>query len=249
MKLQLILSFVLTIVCVLAQHENHNHEDQRVNVSVYYESLCPDSRKFFTLQLYPSLQGNLSSFVNLTLVPYGKSKATFDINEWRFECHHGEQECQGNKIQACALKHIDNGLNTPGYGFNKISLAFINCLMDKADKNAKVVFPTKECATYNPVNNLGEIENCANHTSASNYLAMFGKLTDQVQNPLKSVPTIVFNNQYKQADSDLAQTNFVKALCQYIKGEKPAECTRNGGESLKICIGFLSILAVLWNIH
>ncbi|KAG5899567.1 hypothetical protein JTB14_022898 [Gonioctena quinquepunctata] len=169
MELQLLLSFVLTFVSVLAQQENH--EEHRVDVSVYYESLCPDSKRFFTQQLYPSLQGNLSTFVNLTLVPYGKTKATMDINEWRFECHHGENECYGNKIQACALRHVDNGKNTPEFGFNKVSLGFINCLMDKADKNAQVIFPTTECALVNHVGNLNEIENCANHTSASNYLS------------------------------------------------------------------------------
>ncbi|CAG9821398.1 unnamed protein product, partial [Phaedon cochleariae] len=213
--------------------------------SVYYESLCPDSKKFFTQQLYPSLQGNLSSFVNLILVPYGKSKSTFDVNQYQFECHHGVNECYGNKIQACALKLIDGGNNTPDFGFNKVSLGFINCLMDKADKNGQVIFPTKDCALYNHVSNLNEIDNCANHTDASNYLAMFGSMTDAVQNPLKSVPTIVFNNQFKQADTDMAQTNFVNALCQYIHGDQPAECTRNGAFSPQVGLGLLLLAAVL----
>ncbi|CAH1107536.1 unnamed protein product [Psylliodes chrysocephalus] len=244
MELQLLLAFVFAVSTVFAQHDHHNHEMHdhsmhRVNVSVYYESLCPDSKKFFTQQLYPSLQGNLSEFVNLTLVPYGKSKAVFEVTDWKFECHHGEVECYGNRIQACALKRIEKGQNTADLGYNKIAVGFINCLMDKADKNAEDVFPTRDCALVNPVSNLLDIENCSNHTDAFNYMAVFGRLTDQVQKPLKSVPTIVFNDQYKQEDNDLAQSNFIKALCQYIQGEKPAECSTGAASRFTISLAVL----------
>jgi GTP cyclohydrolase FolE2 len=68
---QIVLFVAFLFLGVHTQHDNHEHH--RVNVAVYYESLCPDSIKFFTQQLYPSLQGNLSKYVNLTLLPYGKS--------------------------------------------------------------------------------------------------------------------------------------------------------------------------------
>ncbi|XP_072382601.1 GILT-like protein 1 [Diabrotica undecimpunctata] len=248
MKLLLLPGFLLALsVLVKSQHEHHHdHEHHSVNVSVYYESLCPDSKKFFTQQLYPSLQGNLSDFVNLTLVPYGKSTMTFDITDWRFECHHGEIECYGNKIQACALRLIDKGLPSEGLGFNKVAVGFINCLMDRADKTAKVVFPTTECALVNPVSNLQDIENCANHTDAANYLALLGKATEAIQKPLKSVPTIVFNGAYKQSDNDLAQTNFVKALCQYIQGDKPAECSSAGTFTFSLSLIAMAVLFTLY---
>ncbi|CAG9859129.1 unnamed protein product [Phyllotreta striolata] len=241
-----LLLVVFAASSVFAQHQHHDqehdHSVHRVNVSVYYESLCPDSKKFFTQQLYPSLQGNLSEFVNLTLVPYGKSKATFEVTDWKFECHHGEAECYGNRIQACALKRIDKGQDSPGLGYNKVAVGFINCLMDKADKTAEAVFPTRDCALVNPVSNLLDIENCSNHTDAFNYMAVFGRLTDQIQKPLKSVPTIVFNDQYKQEDNDLAQTNFAKALCQYIESDKPAECS---GVSVTVTSGLFALLLAL----
>ncbi|KAJ8916675.1 hypothetical protein NQ315_000320 [Exocentrus adspersus] len=240
------LSFPIILVifacCVSAQHD---HEHHRVNVAVYYESLCPDSRKFFTQQLYPSLQGNLSSYVNLTLLPYGKTKATFDVNEYQFQCHHGPSECYGNKIQACALKLIDQGQKSEGLGFNRVAAGFINCLMDKATRDGdKATFPTMECAQLNNVNNLNLIENCANHTDGSNYLSILGKLTDTLQNPLKGVPTIVFNNQLKEEDNTLAQTNFVKALCQYIDGVKPEECTKNASTGLAVTSTALLVVAL-----
>lgn len=41
-------------------------------VSVYYESLCPDSIRFITTQLYPTFQ-QLSLYFNVNFVPYGKA--------------------------------------------------------------------------------------------------------------------------------------------------------------------------------
>ncbi|ENN81445.1 hypothetical protein HUJ04_000988 [Dendroctonus ponderosae] len=246
--------FSLIFAFALAQMDDHhashmNHEQHRVNVAVYYESLCPDSRKFFTQQLYPSLQGNLSNFVNLTLVPYGKTKMNFVTNEYEFECHHGPKECEGNKIQACALKLIDGGRKTEGIGFNKVTVGFINCLMDKTERKGNdATFPVKDCAEINHVNNLNIIENCAGHTDGSNYLANLGALTKAVADPLASVPTIVFNQNFKSEDNTLAQTNFVKALCQYIQGTKPSDC--NGASNIKISLGFLvvvSFIAKLFN--
>lgn len=45
----------------------------QVPVAVYYESLCPDSAKFITEQLYPALKTELRDLVDITFVPFGKS--------------------------------------------------------------------------------------------------------------------------------------------------------------------------------
>ncbi|XP_050302366.1 GILT-like protein 1 [Anthonomus grandis grandis] len=249
-------AFVLCFATTLcwAQHEGHgdsgtgmhmNHEKHWVNVSVYYESLCPDSRKFFTQQLYPSLQGNLSNYVNLTLVPFGKATAEFTTAEYKFTCHHGPAECEGNKIQACALKLVDNGKNSEGAGFNRNTAGFINCLMDKTVRNGdNATFPIETCASINKVINMEGIKNCTTNASGSNYLAELGQITKEMFDPIKSVPTIVFNGKFKMEDNNLAQTNFVKALCQYIQGDKPSEC-KNGANNLQISVVFLLMVSLI----
>lgn len=205
----------------------------KVSVTVYYESLCPDSKRFFTSQLYPTLQTNLSKWVNLTLVPYGKSNQTnLGDDQWKFTCHHGPFECQGNKIQACALHEIELSTPTPANaGFNPIAAGFINCLMDKTVKQLDPVnrtptydFPIRNCSEINHVQQFAQIENCAGHSDGGKLLAKLGDMTVQFQNPLKSVPTIVFNEKYNEEDSKLASTNFVKVLCQHIKDDQLPEC-------------------------
>jgi len=249
MDAKIITSWILLVVIGVcgAQHDHsgHNHEEHRVNVTVYYESLCPDSIKFITKQLYPALQGNLSELVELNLLPYGRATQKFDVNQYEFTCRHGPQECVGNRIQACAL-HLTPKKDDLGY--NRVATGFIYCLMDKVVRDGNnTQWPTRDCATESNVTNLHEIENCANHPHGSNYLSEYGRLTQALTPPLKSVPTIVFNNQYKEDDNVLSQTNFIGALCQYIKGEKPDECSRNSASTTQFSILTISILALILN--
>jgi hypothetical protein len=163
----------------------------------------------------------------------------------------------------CAIRLIDDGNSSEGLGYNKVTTGFINCLMDRVVPNGNQTdFPTKECATINYVPKYAEIENCANDVegervciflvcldsrfgAGSRFLNDVGVQTAALKPPLTSVPTIVFNKQFKQDDNELAQTNFVKALCQYVHGEKPAECSRNSAHSAKLHFALLAIVAAI----
>ena len=57
-------------------YSNYNQlEKSKVNVDVFYESLCPDSKNFFLNTLSPTLS-QFSPYISVTLVPYGKAKLT-----------------------------------------------------------------------------------------------------------------------------------------------------------------------------
>lgn len=223
----LVFSAVLAAVFAQGEHDHHNHDEHRVNVAVYYEALCSDSIAFFTKQLYPSLTNhNLEHYINLTLVPYGKSTTSKDQNGLiTFKCHHGEGECRGNKLQACALRHIEDGKNSEGLGYNLMTVSFINCLMGTVEKKDNdTVYPTTKCAQASNVTNEGVIEKCQGDNEGSELLAQLGDLTNRLSPKLTSVPTIVFNNEHKAEESKLANDNFVKALCNHIQGTKPKVC-------------------------
>lgn len=46
---------------------------QQVPVTIYYESLCPDSQAFIANQVYPTLKTELKDYVDITWVPFGKT--------------------------------------------------------------------------------------------------------------------------------------------------------------------------------
>lgn len=193
-----------------------------VPVTVYYESLCPDSIKFYINQLYPTMENaNLSMNVELQLVPYGKStQEKLENGTWTFQCHHGERECYGNKVQACALQLMPS---------KNERLKYLNCLLKTMLDNRGAVYPTHECAEQISIAEKNDIIDCANSTKGDELLAAMGNKTQMFMAKLTNVPTVVFNNKFDANDQKQAQTNFKGVLCKYISDPKPAECAGTSG--------------------
>ncbi|KAI5634287.1 gamma interferon inducible lysosomal thiol reductase (GILT) domain-containing protein [Phthorimaea operculella] len=70
MRALLVVCLVTMLCGVLAK--NKKSDDSKVKIAVYYESLCPDSKKFITSQLAPVWR-DLRGAVKVKLVPYGKA--------------------------------------------------------------------------------------------------------------------------------------------------------------------------------
>lgn len=69
-----------------------------VKISLYYESLCPDSRAFVLTQLAPTYE-KLGQNITLELVPFGNVNVTKHANSTpTYVCQHGPNECYGNKV-------------------------------------------------------------------------------------------------------------------------------------------------------
>ncbi|MCD9644713.1 hypothetical protein HAX54_033134 [Datura stramonium] len=77
----------------------------KVNLSLYYESLCPYCADFIVNQLVKVLETDLGSIVNLRLVPWGNTQIAPN-SSWI--CQHGTDECQLNTVEACAIKVWSN---------------------------------------------------------------------------------------------------------------------------------------------
>lgn len=158
-------------------------------IYVYYESLCPDSQAFVTKQLYPTMK-NLKDFVDLKLIPFGKSSYKTQGSETLFDCHHGEIECYGNKIHACAISHIQVDSFQNEHTRESLIVDYITCLMSGVSKDESYASFAKDCADRTRVKKFDSIENCANSTEGSDLLKEMGELTNKFEYPLKSVPTI-----------------------------------------------------------
>ncbi|KAG8236601.1 hypothetical protein J437_LFUL016850 [Ladona fulva] len=196
-------------------------------VTVYYETLCPDSVKFITKQLFPTWE-KMKKYMEVEFVPYGNSNTT----ENDFVCQHGPDECTGNKLQACALSHLTD---------QDQKMKFVNCFMGSSN-----VKSSTECATL--INfDARKIEDCANSTEGYDALKKLGDKTKNLSPPLKSVPTVVFNNKPAEADQEKITANFMEALCMRIQGTKPTECgSHSGAEHLLLApIALVSVFAIL----
>nr|CAD7459196.1 unnamed protein product [Timema tahoe] len=100
-------------------------QDQ-VNVTLFYESLCPYSIRFITQQLYPTWTELTSEYLAVDFVPYGNAQQTLSADgQWSFTCQHGPNECVGNIVQACALRTLRDQPDQ--------QMEFINCVMDSED--------------------------------------------------------------------------------------------------------------------
>lgn len=74
---------------------------------------------------------------------------------------------------------------------DSLILEYVNCLMKYG---REPVYPGARCASAVQLANWQIIEQCANTTEGSKYLQDYGVITQQLQPPLTSVPTIVFKN-------------------------------------------------------
>ncbi|KRT86365.1 hypothetical protein AMK59_2517, partial [Oryctes borbonicus] len=153
-----------------------------------------------------------------------------DGTDYKFTCHHGPGECNGNKIHACALAKI---APTPD-GQNKVALDFINCLLGNVKNTGEnTQFPVETCSQSEKVLVKADIENCAKSHEGGQLLDIYGQKTKNLQDPLKSVPTVVFNDKLDATVNSEAQKDFIASLCKYIGDAhgKPAECLKSGAEN------------------
>merc|ERR1712098_799034 len=184
--------------------------EKSVKISVYYESLCPDSQRFVNNQLYPNWL-KFKDELNISIKPFGKANFTENDQSWDFTCQHGPNECWGNKVQACALKKIPD---------TESIVPLINCLM------MSTISLGPEAATVSCMLELGlssptpaELLECSQGQEGSSLLHDLGVETHSLQPPLNFVPWILFNDEFNEDDWQSALEDLGKLLCdKYLVG-------------------------------
>ncbi len=137
-----LLSALLASAVLLAYYAHDTQSDNlqvaagKVKIDLYSESLCPDCLAF--------IRGSLKNAANtkdfwkicdFNLIPYGNAKTTKNGSSWAFTCQHGVRECQGNMIEACAIRKFD---------YYSQGLPFALCL---EDNTTDFVAQGQRCAT------------------------------------------------------------------------------------------------------
>jgi hypothetical protein len=90
-----------------------------VQVSVYVEALCIDSKNFFNKQLIPAYDQLGPKVMNLQVVVYGN--AEIDLKTKTLKCQHGGAECDANSYDQCAAAI---------YPYSDRYLPYMSCLFN-----------------------------------------------------------------------------------------------------------------------
>jgi len=199
------------------EHEHHKKlvpasAAPPVNVSLYYESLCPGCRAMIKTQIYPTYQALKSTgIVNINLYPYGNAREHKKGQIWVFECQHGEDECQVNLVETCALH-----LLPPIY-----KMPFIHCVETSP---SPTIDSGKNCAIQ-----LGlewdPIFSCYNG-SVGNFLEhQMAEKTDALKPSHWYVPWVTVNGVHTEKIQDKVSDDMLGYVCSVYQGPKPDACS------------------------
>ncbi|XP_044758214.1 GILT-like protein 1 [Coccinella septempunctata] len=187
-------------------------EPSLTKVSVYYESLCPDSINFIANELFPNYE-NFKGRILVDLVPYGKASQSKAVSgDWIFRCQHGSDECRGNKYQACALNQKKGQDN---------DVKFVNCAMTLADPSDPSGI--ENCANQNGYN-WNTLTACFEGRQGGDLLAAYGDRTHNLKPKLRFVPTIMLDDEFDQSVQNQCLHDLAGALCSKMSEPKPKVC-------------------------
>ncbi|CAI2338904.1 unnamed protein product [Caenorhabditis sp. 36 PRJEB53466] len=117
-----------------AQCDKHRSavHNQKINITVLIEALCPDCQNFLTKQLYPIVYKNFADFVNIELVPFGNAKI---LEDGSIKCQHGEEECSINKFEGCFIDSLQD----------QSPLPTLSCIEESLQRKVEFADAVQQC--------------------------------------------------------------------------------------------------------
>ncbi|XP_053638813.1 gamma-interferon-inducible lysosomal thiol reductase [Cherax quadricarinatus] len=181
-----------------------------VKIDLYYETLCPYSIDFVTTQLYPTWT-ILKDIMEVEMFPFGNAEYEADGDGWVFTCQHGDEECHGNMIHACAKDHFKD-IN--------IEMEFVNCLLS-ADypPNAGATCAAQVGQDWAP------LEECVSSLEGQNLLHDVAVQEEKLDPQLYFVPWILVNDVFDEDLVTECQVDLKYVVCSTYTGTLPEACT------------------------
>ena len=173
-----------------------------LKLAVYFESLCSDSRAFVLNQLVPA-HAKLGAYLDLDLVPYGNVRVSTNESSGQttYHCQHGEEECWGNRVEACAIAQSTT---------QKQGLAFVSCLFNGSNWRAPRV-KAAPCATTVSLD-WERIATCNSGGQGEQLIATNRVRTESLLPKKTFIPWITINGEHR-ADT---QSNALGRLSEYL---------------------------------
>ncbi|KVH94830.1 hypothetical protein Ccrd_003108 [Cynara cardunculus var. scolymus] len=201
---------LVVLIFLLAMEKPFGVED-KVKVSLYFESLCPYCANFIVNQLGKALfQWNLISIVDLKMVPWGNTQ--FAPNH-AWICQHGPDECMINMVEACAINLLPQ---------TELRFKLIECIenLDLQGRHSE----WRSCIQNNPK----PIMDCYQSRMGVDLELKFADDTNHLNPPHRFVPWVLVDNKPLEEDYQ----NFVAYICKAYKGQnKPEACQQHHVET------------------
>lgn len=211
---------VLSLICLSPVFGSSLPPDApKVELALYFESLCPDCQLFIRQQLYPTYL-KVGEIFNLTLVPYGNAEERRQGDTWVFECQHGPKECEGNLIETCAIAILNN---------ISASFPFIHCFEINSEneepQNAEPAAIGEKCAKslgidYEPIGA------CATGPKGNELEHQMALKTNALEPQHEYVPWVTLNGKHTEKMQRKAENNLLALVCEYYTGTKPSACDK-----------------------
>jgi len=189
---------------------------ETVNLTLYFESLCPFCHEFIVEQLYPGYT-YLRDSIKVDLIPFGKAHSNLTDNGIEWTCQHGPVECYLNKIYACVVN-----FNLP----QSQTLGYILCATIGSSRNStkeQIEALAWQC-TENIVPSWDNITTCLTDGTADTLLLGYEDLQSKLDPPIDYVPNIRFNNVYDDDLENQARFDFKWTVCQLFTEDIPSVC-------------------------
>ncbi|KAL7584302.1 hypothetical protein Lser_V15G42811 [Lactuca serriola] len=200
---------MVVLIFLLAMARSYGVED-KVKVSLYYESLCPYCANFIVNQLGKALyEGNLVSIVDLRMIPWGNTQFAPN-NAWI--CQHGPDECLIDMVEACAIDLLPHS----GLWFE-----MIKCIeeLNLQGKHGE----WKSCMNSLKIHPQ-PITDCYQSRKGVDLELKFADETNHLNPPHRFVPWLLVNDKPLQEDYQ----NFVAYICNAYRGQnKPKACEQH----------------------
>jgi len=183
-----------------------------VNVSVYYQTLCPASQyliQYPVWNLFKDLYEN--GIVDINLHAYGNAQETQENGNFKVTCQHGDLECKLNTVANC-VKHLYKDKKPHGR-----DVEFVHCLLNDS---SPTMVKAKDCAHSNGLH-WDNIHGCS--TGLLGYHLQHKEAA--ITPPHDQIPWVMVNGVGESQDQEDLRIHLEEIVCQEYKGDKPTPCT------------------------
>ena len=193
---------------------------QKVQVALYYESLCPYCQDTITGSFKTAFATpGFLDMADVLMVPYGNAHQYASGDSWTFTCQHGVDECAYNQMESCSNHYIAD----PITAFN-----FIECV-EANDSKRKATYDSvlATCSSTVSAEEFASIQSCWNSQEGIDLEHANAELTNALSPAHQYVPWLVDNGVHTDDIQSAMEDDLLGYVCaNYTGPNRAAACDK-----------------------